>query len=111
MGRVEWTALMREVCRVTPPSSAAAGERALVRDCSAEPNARQRHYAPRDRRVRGQDEHDPPRTSRPIIMKFWNLLAFTEDEQLIEAAQFSEALGFDAVGVSDHLFIPEKIES
>jgi probable F420-dependent oxidoreductase len=44
-------------------------------------------------------------------MKFWNLLAFTEDEQLIEAAQFSEALGFDAVGVSDHLFIPEKIES
>jgi alkanesulfonate monooxygenase SsuD/methylene tetrahydromethanopterin reductase-like flavin-dependent oxidoreductase (luciferase family) len=44
-------------------------------------------------------------------MKLWNLLAFTEDEQLIEAAKFSEELGFDAVGVSDHLFIPEQIES
>lgn len=44
-------------------------------------------------------------------MKFWNLLAFIEDEQLIEAAKYCEALGFDAVGVSDHLVIPEKIES
>ena len=44
-------------------------------------------------------------------MKFWNLLAFVEDEQLIEAAQFCEQLGFDAVGVSDHLFIPEEINS
>jgi len=44
-------------------------------------------------------------------MKFWNLLAFIEDEQLIEAAQFCEGLGFDAVGVSDHLFIPEVINS
>jgi probable F420-dependent oxidoreductase len=44
-------------------------------------------------------------------MKFWNLLAFTEDEQLIEAARCCEDLGFDAVGVSDHLFIPEHIES
>jgi probable F420-dependent oxidoreductase len=44
-------------------------------------------------------------------MKFWNLLSFVEDEQLIEAAQYSEQLGFEAVGVSDHLFIPERIES
>lgn len=44
-------------------------------------------------------------------MKFWNLLAFVEDEQLLEAAQFCEELGFDAIGVSDHLFIPEEIHS
>jgi len=44
-------------------------------------------------------------------MKFWNLLAFTEDEQLLDAARYCETLGFDAVGVSDHLFVPETIES
>lgn len=44
-------------------------------------------------------------------MKFWNLLAFTEDDQLISAAQFCEDIGFDAVGISDHLFIPEQIDS
>lgn len=44
-------------------------------------------------------------------MKFWNLLAFVEDDQLIDSARYCEELGFDAVGVSDHLFIPEKIES
>lgn len=44
-------------------------------------------------------------------MKFWNLLAFTEDEQLIDAARHCEEIGFDAVGVSDHLFIPERIDS
>lgn len=44
-------------------------------------------------------------------MKFWNLLAFVEDDQLLDAAVLSEELGFDAVGVSDHLFIPEVINS
>lgn len=44
-------------------------------------------------------------------MKFWNLLAFVEDDQLIESARYCEELGFDAVGVSDHLFIPEKVLS
>lgn len=44
-------------------------------------------------------------------MKFWNLLAFVEDEQLLESAQFCEDLGFDGVGVSDHLFIPEVLNS
>ncbi len=44
-------------------------------------------------------------------MKFWNLLAFTEDDQLLDAAQYCEELGFDAVGVSDHIFIPEQIDS
>ena len=44
-------------------------------------------------------------------MKFWNLLAFVEDEQLIDAARFCEEIGFDGVGVSDHLFIPEVINS
>lgn len=44
-------------------------------------------------------------------MKFWNLLAFIEDDQLLDAAVYCEQLGFDAVGVSDHLFIPEEINS
>jgi probable F420-dependent oxidoreductase len=44
-------------------------------------------------------------------VKFWNLLSFVEDDQLIAGAQFCEEVGFDAVGVSDHLFVPEKIES
>jgi len=44
-------------------------------------------------------------------MKFWNLLAFVEDDQLIDAARFCEEIGFHGVGVSDHLFIPEVIHS
>lgn len=44
-------------------------------------------------------------------MEFWNLLAFVEDEQLLDAAKAVEEVGFDAVGVSDHLFIPEQINS
>ena len=44
-------------------------------------------------------------------MQFWNLLAFVEDEQLLDAARACEDIGFDAVGVSDHLFIPEVINS
>jgi probable F420-dependent oxidoreductase len=44
-------------------------------------------------------------------MQFWNLLAFVEDEQLLDAARACEDIGFDAVGVSDHLFIPEEIHS
>lgn len=44
-------------------------------------------------------------------MKFWNLLAFVEDDQLLDAAKISEDCGFDAIGVSDHLFIPEEINS
>jgi probable F420-dependent oxidoreductase len=44
-------------------------------------------------------------------MRFWNLLAFIEDDQLIEAAGYCEQLGFDAIGLSDHLFIPEQIAS
>lgn len=44
-------------------------------------------------------------------MKFWSLLSQVEDDQLIECAVHCEELGFDAVGVSDHAFIPERIES
>lgn len=44
-------------------------------------------------------------------MEFWNLLAFVEDEQLLDAARTCEELGFDAVGVSDHLFVPEEFQS
>lgn len=44
-------------------------------------------------------------------MKFWSLLSQVEDDQLIECAVHCEELGFDAVGVSDHAFIPENIRS
>lgn len=44
-------------------------------------------------------------------MKFWSLLSQVEDDQLIECAVHCEELGFDAVGVSDHAFIPETIRS
>lgn len=44
-------------------------------------------------------------------MKFWSLLSQIEDDQLIECAIHCEELGFDAVGVSDHALIPERIHS
>lgn len=44
-------------------------------------------------------------------MKFWSLLSQVEDDQLIASAVHCEEVGFDAVGVSDHAFIPEDIHS
>lgn len=44
-------------------------------------------------------------------MKFCNMLSFVENEQLIDSAVFSEEIGFDAVSVSDHIVLPEVIES
>lgn len=43
-------------------------------------------------------------------MKFWQSLAFTEPEQLIEIAPVCEEVGFDGAFVSDHLFYLEKFE-
>jgi probable F420-dependent oxidoreductase len=36
-------------------------------------------------------------------MKFWQSLAFVELDQIVELAQFCEALGFHGVSVADHL--------
>jgi probable F420-dependent oxidoreductase len=44
-------------------------------------------------------------------MKFWQSLAFTETEQLVDLARICEELGFHGVFLSDHLCYPEKIES
>jgi len=44
-------------------------------------------------------------------MKFCNMLSFIENEQLINTAVISEELGFDSICVSDHVVLPEKIDS
>lgn len=44
-------------------------------------------------------------------MKFCNMLSFIESEQLIDCAVVSEEVGFDSVSVSDHLVLPETINS
>lgn len=44
-------------------------------------------------------------------MQFWQSLAFTEPEQLVECAKIAEAVGFEGVLVSDHVFFPGKLDS
>jgi probable F420-dependent oxidoreductase len=44
-------------------------------------------------------------------VEFWQSLAFTETEQLIELAQAAEAVGFTGVGFADHLVTPATITS
>ena len=44
-------------------------------------------------------------------MKFCNMLSFIENEQLIDSAVFSEEIGFDSISVSDHIVLPEVIDS
>ena len=44
-------------------------------------------------------------------MKFCNMLSFIENEQLIESAVCSEDVGFDSISVSDHIVLPEVIDS
>ena len=39
-------------------------------------------------------------------MQFWQSLAFTELDQIVEAAKISEEVGFDGILISDHLFLP-----
>lgn len=41
-------------------------------------------------------------------MKFWQSVAFTEPEHLIELARGAEAAGFEGLLVSEHLFVPEQ---
>jgi probable F420-dependent oxidoreductase len=44
-------------------------------------------------------------------MKFWQVLSFTETEQLVPLARAAEQAGFHGVLLSDHLFFPEKLRS
>jgi probable F420-dependent oxidoreductase len=44
-------------------------------------------------------------------MKFWQSIAFTEADQLIEVAKICEEVGFDGVMISDHLLHFEQLQS
>lgn len=44
-------------------------------------------------------------------MKFWQVLSFSEPEQLVELAAAAEQAGFHGVLLSDHLFFPGRLES
>lgn len=44
-------------------------------------------------------------------MKFWQVLSFSEPDQLIPLAAAAEEAGFHGVMLSDHLFFPGKLES
>ena len=44
-------------------------------------------------------------------MKFWQVVSFTEPEQLVEVARAAEEAGFHGVLLSDHLFFPGHLAS
>ena len=44
-------------------------------------------------------------------MEFWQSIAVTETDQLIELAKFAEELGFAGVTLADHLVKPRDISS
>ena len=44
-------------------------------------------------------------------MKFWQVVSFSEPDQLIGIAQAAEEAGFEGVMLSDHLFFPGRLES
>jgi probable F420-dependent oxidoreductase len=44
-------------------------------------------------------------------VKFWQVVSFSEPEQLLDVARAVEDAGFHGLLVSDHLFFPEKLES
>jgi probable F420-dependent oxidoreductase len=44
-------------------------------------------------------------------LRFWQALSFTETDQLLDLARICEQVGFHGVFVSDHVFVPEKLES
>ena len=46
-----------------------------------------------------------------VLMKFWQSIAFTEADQLIEVAKICEEVGFDGVMISDHLLHFEQLQS
>jgi len=44
-------------------------------------------------------------------MEFWQAIAFTEPEQLVDFARCAESLGFDGVTAGDHFITPDRIDS
>ena len=44
-------------------------------------------------------------------MKFWLALPFTATDHIVPLAQKAEELGFEGVGLPDHVFVPELIKS
>jgi len=44
-------------------------------------------------------------------MKFWQNVAFSESEQLIDVAKIAEAVGFHGVTTADHIVTPATIDS
>lgn len=44
-------------------------------------------------------------------MEFWQAIAFTEPDQLVDFAQCAESLGFTGVTAGDHFCTPARIES
>lgn len=44
-------------------------------------------------------------------MRFWQVVSFSEPEQLLEIARGAEACGFHGVLLSDHLFFPGRLAS
>src|SRR5262245_1349418 len=44
-------------------------------------------------------------------MEFWQSLALTEMDELIELAKFAEEVGFAGITISDHLATPERIRT
>lgn len=44
-------------------------------------------------------------------MRFWQALSFTEVDQLVDLARICEEVGFHGVLLSDHVVVPEAIES
>jgi probable F420-dependent oxidoreductase len=46
-----------------------------------------------------------------LLVKFWQNVAFSESEQLIEVAKIAEELGFFGITTADHIITPETINS
>jgi probable F420-dependent oxidoreductase len=44
-------------------------------------------------------------------MKFWQVVSFSEPDQLLAIARGAEEAGFHGILISDHLFFPEKLAS
>ena len=44
-------------------------------------------------------------------MKFWQSVAFSDPDELLDVARLAEEVGFHGVFLSEHVFVPEKLES
>jgi probable F420-dependent oxidoreductase len=59
--------------------------------------------------MRGGD--DQPLRAEGVSVKFWQVVSFSEPDQLLGIARAAEEAGFHGIMVSDHLFFPGKLES